>query len=64
MVGIQAIVPVENEESVKAMRQYAEEVTLGATSAPLPTQPYWLQSDVRSKNAEAASQKLVPTCLP
>jgi len=58
VVGIEAIVPVENEEAVKAMRQYAEVEARGVTLIPPLTQPYWLQSDVRCKNAEAAFQKL------
>lgn len=53
---IEAVVPVENEETVKALRQYADAVSHGQWGSAPPTLPYWLQSDVRCKNGEEGGE--------
>lgn len=57
-VPIEAIVPVENAEAVSALRTYADAIQRGAWVGAPPTQPYWLQSDMRCKNAEEAFRRI------
>jgi hypothetical protein len=55
---IEAFVPAENPEAVTALRQYADIVSHGQWSSPLPRVPYWLRTDVRCRNGEDAFRRI------